>query len=102
MTADGTVDVLPDTEIITVFRNGDIDGTGSCNNHGGTYAVNGDKVIVKAGDTTVELCSEEVMAQEKVYLAALNSAASFKLVGSQLQVFDGEGYEVLTYRAVEP
>ena len=100
---DATVDVLPGTAITTLFKRGEISGSGSCNRYAGTYTVSGEKLTVNAVGTTLMYCSpEELMAQEKLFLADLNLAASYKILGNQLQVFDREGYVLLTYKAFEP
>jgi heat shock protein HslJ len=98
-----TLNVLPGTEITTVLNRGEISGTGSCNRYLGNYTVTGEKVAVKAVGTTQMWCDPaELMAQEKVFLGDLNRAASYKLVGKQLQLFDEEGVVLLTYTALEP
>jgi heat shock protein HslJ len=98
-----TVEPLPGTEITTVLNRGEISGTGSCNRYLGNYTVAGDKVTVKAVGTTQMWCDPaELMAQEKVFLGDLNRAASYKLAGKQLQLFDEEGAVLLTYTALEP
>ena len=100
---DSAVDVLPGTAITALFRRGEISGSGSCNRYAGTYTVSGEKLTVNAVGTTLMYCSpEELMAQEKLFLADLNLAASYKILGNQLQVFDREGYVLLTYKALEP
>jgi heat shock protein HslJ len=98
-----TVKPLPGTEISTVLNRGEISGIGSCNRYLGNYTVVGEKVTVKAVATTVMWCPpEELMAQEKIFIGDLNRAASYKIVGKQLQVFDEEGAVLLTYTALEP
>jgi len=98
-----TVNVLPGTEITTVLNRGELSGTGSCNRYLGNYTVVGEKVTVKAVGTTEMWCPpEELMAQEKIFIGDLNRAASYKVLGKQLQLFDEEGSVLLTYTALEP
>jgi len=102
-TENETVDLLPGTEITTMFNQGEISGSGSCNRYLGNYTVSGDQVTVKAVGTTQMWCDpEELMAQEKIFLGNLNRAASYKILGNQLQVIDSDGYVLLTYTALEP
>jgi heat shock protein HslJ len=98
-----TVELLPGTEITSIFNRGEISGSGSCNRYAGAYTTNGDKVTVKVGGTSAMYCSpEELMAQEKIFLGNLNRAASYKVSANRLEVYDSEGYLLLTYRSLEP
>jgi heat shock protein HslJ len=93
----GMADLLPDTGITTLFNRGDLSGEGTCNSLAGTYTVNGERLLVKGGGTTDNLCAQEVMGQEKIFLGDLNLAASYKISGNQLQIFDDGGLLLLTY-----
>jgi len=105
LNADGeTVDALADREATAEFAaDGQMGGNGSCNQYFASYTVDGDSLTIgQAGSTLMACMPEEVMAQEAGFLAALQSAATFAIDGEQLQIMNGDGATVLTFRAVEP
>ena len=100
--ANETVDVLPGTVITSLFNRGQVDGRGSCNDYAGSYVLSGEKLAVKVGGTTQKFCSpEELMGQEKIFLGDLNNAASYKISGNRLEIYDEGGLVLLTYRVLE-
>lgn len=73
--------------------NGQVTGSSGCNSFNAGYSVNGDALSIGAPGGTQRLCPEPqgVMDQEARFLSALRSAASFGIVGSQLEVSNGGG-----------
>jgi heat shock protein HslJ len=99
---DGVVSVLEGTEITAHFNDEElVSGNAGCNNYSGAYQVDGENITVELGPLTMMLCSEPegVMEQETAYLQALDSAATFSIVGDQLVMQDADGQEVLKYKA---
>ncbi|MEZ4769238.1 MAG: META domain-containing protein [Caldilineales bacterium] len=89
---------LPNTTTTVAFGgSGELTGSGGCNTYSGGYSVNGTSLTVGPLASTEMACEPDVMDQEQLYLAALQSAASFDLPGGQLVLFDAAGQEILRY-----
>ncbi len=93
-----TVAALPDAPATALFADGSVTGTTGCNRYGGAYTAKGNKLTVKVGFTTMMACPDAQMAQERQYLAALASAASYKVAGDQLVIKNAKGATVLTFK----
>jgi heat shock protein HslJ len=97
------VSALPDSEATARFQEERVSGNASCNSYFGSYRLQGDKLTVDVGGMTEMYCMpEELMAQEKDFLAALDRAASYLIVENKLQIEDIEGKELLIFSALEP
>jgi heat shock protein HslJ len=97
------VSALPDSEATARFQQEQVSGNASCNSYFGTYRLEDDKLTVDVGGMTEMYCMpEERMAQEKDFIAALDSAASHLIVENKLQIEDTEGKELLVFSALEP
>ncbi len=83
---EAVVGVLEGTEITLNFDETDLNGNAGCNNYFAGYAVKGKHIIVDPPGATMMFCEapEGVMGQEAAYLAALESAATFRIEGDQL------------------
>ena len=99
-----SVDVLPDTEITIEFKDGQIGGSGGCNNYFGSYEVGvGNTLSIGAiGSTEMACLVEGVMEQEQRYFEALASAASYQVTESKLQLANADGETVLIFSVLEP
>jgi heat shock protein HslJ len=98
------VSTLADAEITAVFgEDGSLSGSAGCNDYNASYTVTGDAMTVSAPATTRMMCAEPagVMDQETAYLAALTMAASYSIVGDELDIADAEGNTLLTYTAAK-
>ena len=93
--------VLEGSEITAQFdgAKGTVTGSAGCNSYFGAYEVDGDSLTVGPVGSTEMYCAapENVMDQETAYLAALQSAASYQIVGNQLQIANADGATVLTF-----
>lgn len=80
------VGVLPDSEITLDFAATDLSGRAGCNNYFGGYTIEGSTIAVAQLGSTMMMCvaPEGVMQQEQQYLAALQSAATFRIEGNEL------------------
>ncbi len=88
------VTLLGGTSINTEFgANGQVSGNSGCNNFSGSYNVNGNALSVGGLSGTQQFCGEPegVMDQETRFQTALQSAASFRINGSQLEISNGVG-----------
>ena len=88
------VSVIGGTELTTDFgKDGTVSGSSGCNTYNGTYKVDGDKITIGPLASTRMACNdpEGVMDQESQFLAALQSAKSFKIDGSKMEMRTAEG-----------
>jgi len=70
-----------------------VTGSGGCNNYFASYQVNGNSLTVGQPGATSRFCPDPpgVMEQETRFLAALQSAANFRINGNQLEIQNGGG-----------
>ena len=82
------VSVLADTELTALFGDeGSLTGSGGCNQFSTTYKVDGATISIDpAIAMTRRACAPEIMDQEQEYLAALVSAATFRVGGTDLEM----------------
>jgi heat shock protein HslJ len=83
---EAVVGVLEGAEITLNFDETDLNGNAGCNNYFAGYAVKGQHILIDPPGATSMFCEtpEGVMEQEAAYLAALESAATFRIEGDQL------------------
>jgi heat shock protein HslJ len=94
-----TVDVLPDSQVTAQFQDGNVTGTAGCNNYFATYEVDGDRLAVTGGGTTMMACEEDIMLQEWAYMENLAASTAFTITGDHLEIAGSEGQTLLTYSA---
>jgi heat shock protein HslJ len=100
---DAVVSILTGTEITARFAAGLLSGSAGCNQYNAGYTLGpapGAISISPAAATRV-FCAEPegVMDQEAAYLAALETAARYRIEGDQLRLERGDGARVATYSA---
>ncbi len=90
---EAVVSVVVDSEITAVFgQNNMLSGNTGCNDYNVRYQVDGRNVTIdKEIQMTKMACSDELMAQEQQYLAALQSAATIRYPAGQHGAADGGG-----------
>ena len=99
-----TVPVIPGTEITAVFElGGDLTGSAGCNTYQAPYEGSENRLDIGPAAITEMACLdlEGIMAQESQYLAALEMATAFRIVGDALQLTTDDGMLVATFVAVE-
>ncbi len=85
----GFVSLLPNTRITMEFAaGGQLTGSSGCNTYRSTYRLNGSNIVIDPPSSTQQLCAdpEGIMGQEAEFLAALQSAATFRLNGGTLEM----------------
>jgi len=98
-----SVDVLPDTRITLEFKDGKIGGRAGCNTYFASYEIEGDSLTVGVIGVTEMYCAPEaLMTQEGEYLAALQSAALYRVVDDKLEIVNGDGETLLSFSVLEP
>ena len=94
--ADGEmVEPIPGAEPTLRMEDGQIGGSGSCNNYFGSYTLDGDRLTIEQVGATMMACPEPLMNQETAFLAALGSVASYSLDGDTLTLLDSDGNPVV-------
>ena len=93
---------MPGAEATAQFEKGNVHGTTGCNNYEAPYEAKGDKLTVGVTATTMKMCPAPIMDQESAYLAAIQSAASYKIADGTLTIANAKGNTVLTYKAETP
>lgn len=102
----GVVSVILDTAITANFgEDGQVTGNASCNNYFASYETEADSITIGPAGATEMFCAEPegIMEQEQQYLAALRTAATYKITGLNMEMRTSEGSIVATFqRAVQP
>lgn len=95
---DALVTPMLDTRLTMEFgANGSLGGNSGCNSYTTSYQVNGSNITIGLPGGTQMLCEspEGVMEQEAEFLAALQSAASFTINGSRLEIRTAGGQNAI-------
>ncbi|MCJ7661058.1 MAG: META domain-containing protein, partial [Anaerolineales bacterium] len=86
-------------------EDGQLTGNASCNNYFASYETEDDNITIGPAGSTRMACPEPegIMEQEQQYLAALETAATYKITGLAMEMRTSEGSLVATFkRAVLP
>ena len=84
--------VLAGTTLTAEFgKDGNLSGNSGCNTYNGTYTVTGDQIKIGPLATTRMACPQEIMDQETQYLAALQTAATYRVEGTGMELRTQEG-----------
>jgi heat shock protein HslJ len=92
-------DLLPGTSITLEFTDEEVSGSAGCNHYGGSYQVSGSSLTFSDVFQTEMACPEPpgVLEQEGVYLAALNVADSYQIIGDHLEILDKADEQLLVF-----
>jgi heat shock protein HslJ len=84
----GVVSLVADTSITMNFMTGGkVAGSGGCNNYTSTYTQDGGKLTFTSTAATRRMCfASGVMEQEHAFLTALESAATARMEGKELEL----------------
>ena len=97
------VDVLPNVRMTANFgEDGQVTGSGGCNNYFASYEVEGNDIAIGPAGATMMACPAPISEQEAIFFAGLASAATYELQAEQLVLRDGDGKAVATFTAVRP
>ena len=100
LSGDAVVTPIAGTELTATYGEDDaLTGSAGCNRFTGSYSTDGGTIEIGELATTRKLCPEPagVMEQETAYLAALQSAASFRVNGSALLLLSPDGTNVASF-----
>ena len=85
------------TQLSIAFKDGKVSGSSGCNNFHGPFKVEGNALSIGPLATTRKLCAAEgVMAQEREFIAALQTATTWAIDRGMLDVHRQDGERVLT------
>jgi heat shock protein HslJ len=82
---------LADVKVTVTFSEDKVTGIASCNNYFTSYKIDGSSLrITSPIRTTLMMCEENVMRQERAFLGALETSKSYKISGNTLEIeFNG-------------
>jgi heat shock protein HslJ len=92
--------VLAGTTITARFSSdGTLSGNSSCNDYSGPYKVDGEQIEIGPLASSKKACTDPagVMDQEAQYLAALGTAATYKIEGKVLELRTADGALAVDY-----
>ena len=100
----GVQSIAAGTEITAIFgADGTVTGSAGCNNYATTYQVVTSTIkISPAIAATRKMCPEPAMQQEAAYLAALPTAATYRIESNKLELRDAKGALQVSYTAATP
>jgi heat shock protein HslJ len=95
-----TPDIVPESVIMLEFGDENrFAGIGGCNNYGGSYETQGDRITFSEIFSTRRSCADAaIMQQELAYFTALESATGYQLAGDQLIIEYGDGQQLTFIR----
>ena len=86
------VSTLAGTDLTANFgADGTLSGNGGCNEYSAAYQIEGDKISIGPAVSTKKACEQAVMDQETQYLAALATAATYRIDGSKMELRTADG-----------
>jgi len=86
------VSTMVGTDLTADFgTDGMLTGNSGCNTYSASYKTDGDKITIGPAATTRMACEQAVMDQEQQYLAALSTAATYRIDGSKLELRTADG-----------
>jgi heat shock protein HslJ len=85
------VGLAGDAPITFSFEQKTVSGNAGCNTFRAPYSADGNRIKIGSAVTTRKACSEERMAQERSFLAALESAVTWSLEGGVLDMHRADG-----------
>jgi heat shock protein HslJ len=92
--------VLADTTVTLNFESGRAAGSDGCNSYTTAYAADGTNITIRQPvASTLMACPEPIMAQAAAYMKALEGAATYKVDGKQLTLYDAGGKALATFTA---
>lgn len=98
----GAVSALADTKVTAIFgQDGQMSGSAGCNTYSAAYTLNGSNIQIGPAATTRMSCAPEVMDQERQYLTALQTAATYKIAGKTLELRTDAGALAASYNLAD-
>lgn len=95
--------VIIDTEITANFsEDGQLSGNASCNQYNTTYSTKDNNITIGPATMTEMFCAEPqgIMEQEQQYLAALQTAYTYKITGFDMEMRTEDGALAASFKRV--
>ena len=94
----GVVSVIISTEITANF--GELTGRAGCNDYFAPYETDSDQITIGLPGVTRKFCSEPegIMEQEQAYLTALQTAATYDIQGTDMDMRTADGARVAFFK----
>ena len=93
-----SVNLVEGTKITLIFDDERLGGTAGCNHYFGSYRLDENRISIGGIGSTLMYCGDPgVMEQESLYLSILGEAASVRIDGERLTLFDAAGAECLIF-----
>ena len=83
-------------------QQGTVAGNDGCNMFSGTYKIDGSKLTITLGPSTMMACADAVMKQATAFTMALGKTASFSESAGKLTLKDASGKELATFTTWQP
>ncbi len=83
------------------FSGGSVTGTTGCNRYTGTYVIDGGRMSIETGASTLKACPPPADEVERAYLAALGRVSGWRAEGEEL-VLLADGAPALRFQAASP
>jgi heat shock protein HslJ len=95
------IPVILGSEVTAQFEGEQVSGSAGCNSYSATVAQEGTKLTLTSITATAMACTEPegLMAQEQIYLSALDTVAGYQHVGVSLALLNSDGQPVLLFGA---
>ena len=92
------VGIDPTVTITANFgADGNITGSGGCNNYSAAYTTSGKDLTVQSPVSTMMACSEVANQQESQYFYLLEGTGTYEIKGDKLTIKDSSGQTTLEY-----
>jgi heat shock protein HslJ len=93
--------LIAGTQVTLNLEEASLDGSAGCNTYRGSYTASEDSLRLSGMEWTEMGCPEPegVLHQEQAYLQALSAAASYRVDGERLEVYDEAGTQTLAFVA---
>ncbi len=85
-----------DAPFVKFGSNGEMNGNGGCNSFGGSYELNGERLIIGPIMSTKKACFGDVMKQESVFFKSLQKAHHIEVTHLKLIIFDADNNELMS------
>jgi heat shock protein HslJ len=99
----GVVSVALVTQLTANFgTDGKLSGNAGCNDYSASYTTDGNKISIGPAVSTQKACEQAVMDQETQYLAALATAAVYRIDGNNLELRTADGALAASFQQATP
>jgi heat shock protein HslJ len=95
------VSTMAGTDLTANFGvDGNLTGNSGCNTYSAVYQTDGHKISIGPAAATMMACEQAVRDQETQYLAALSTAATYRIAGSKWELRTADGALAVTLSKV--